>query len=136
MSATRLLLVDDNPEVLDTLADILEPTYVIAGALSSGGAVVEKATALHPDVVILDISLRDMTGFEVARRLKKSGSPAKIIFLTVHENIDFVRAAFDLQAAGYVYKSRIGSDLIDAINSVREGKRFSSAEAAAANVIG
>lgn len=128
--------MDDNPEVLDTLADILEPTYSIAGTLSSGATVVEKATALDPDVVILDISLRDMTGFEVARRLKKSGCPAKIIFLTVHENIDFVRAAFDLQAAGYVYKSRIGSDLIDAINRVHNGERFSSADAAAANVIG
>lgn len=136
MSAIRLLLVDDNPEVLDTLADVLEPTYVIAGALSSGAAVVEGATTLKPDVVLLDISLRDMTGFEVARRLKKSGSPAKIIFLTVHENVDFVRAAFDLQAAGYVYKSRIGSDLIDAIQAVCEGKRFSSADVAAANVLG
>ena len=45
-----------------------------------------------------------MTGFEVARRLKKSGCPAKIIFLTVHENIDFISAAFDLDAFGYVFK--------------------------------
>ena len=72
----------------------------------------------HPDLIILDISLGDMTGFEVARRLKKSGNTAKIIFLTVHEDIDFVRAAFDLGASGYVFKSRISSDLITAIDTV------------------
>ena len=60
--------------------------------------------------------------------MKKSGCPAKIIFLTVHENIDFIRAAFDLDASGYVFKSRISSDLVDAINRVCEGGHFSSAE--------
>ena len=69
-----------------------------------------------------------MTGFDVVRQLKKSSSSAKIIFLTVHENIDFVRAAFDLDAAGYVFKSRISSDLIEAINTICNGGRFSSAE--------
>jgi len=49
-------------------------------------------------------------------------------FLTVHENIDFVRAAFELDAAGYVFKSRISSDLVEAINTICNGGRFSSAE--------
>ena len=79
-------------------------------------------------MLILDISLPDMTGFDVVRNLKKSGVHAKVIFLTVHENIDFVRAAFDLDAVGYVYKSRIASDLIPAIDMACRGGRFSSAE--------
>ena len=124
----RLVLVDDNPEVLETLIDLLQPTYDIAGTFSDGMSVLQQVSALGPDLVILDISLGDMTGFEVARRLRKSGCPAKIIFLTVHENIDFVRAAFDLDASGYVFKSRISSDLIDAINRACEGGQFSSAE--------
>lgn len=110
------------------LIDLLQPAYDIAGAFSDGASVLQHIAALKPDLVILDISLGDMTGFEVARRLKKLGSPAKIIFLTVHENIDFVRAAFDLDASGYVFKSRIGSDLVDAINRACEGGHFSSGD--------
>ncbi len=128
MSSIRLLLADDNPEVLETLSDLLQPAYDIVGAFSDGASVLQQIEALKPDLVILDISLGDMTGFEVARRLKKSGCPAKIIFLTVHENIDFISAAFDLDAFGYVFKSRISSDLVAAINRACEGGHFSSAE--------
>jgi DNA-binding NarL/FixJ family response regulator len=128
VSAIRLLLADDNPEVLETLTDLLQPAYDIAGAFSDGTSLLQQIGAINPDLIILDISLGDMTGFEVARRLKMSGSPVKIIFLTVHENIDFIRAAFDLNASGYVFKSRIGSDLVDAINRACEGGHFSSAE--------
>lgn len=128
MGSIRLLLADDNPEVLETLIDMLQPAFEIAGAFPNGASLLQQSAALNPDLIILDISLGDVTGFEVAKRLKMSGCPAKIIFLTVHENIDFVHAAFDLDASGYVFKSRISTDLIDAINRVCEGGRFSSAE--------
>jgi DNA-binding NarL/FixJ family response regulator len=124
----RLVLADDNPEVLETLTDMLQSDYVVAGALSNGTSVLQKVAELKPDIIILDISLPDMTGFDVARQLKKRGCSAKVIFLTVHENIDFVRAAFELDAAGYVFKSRISSDLVEAINTISHGGRFSSAE--------
>lgn len=128
MRSIRLVLADDNPEVLETLTDMLQPDYIVAGAFSDGLSVLQQTGALKPDVIILDISLPDITGFEVVRQLKKNGTGAKVIFLTVHENIDFVRAAFDLDAAGYVFKSRISSDLIEAINIICDGGRFSSAE--------
>jgi DNA-binding NarL/FixJ family response regulator len=124
----RLVLADDNPEVLETLTDMLQPDFVVAGALSDGASVLRLVAVLKPDVIILDISLPDMTGFDVVRQLKKSGATAKVIFLTVHENIDFVRAAFELDAAGYVFKSRISSDLVEAIKTICNGGRFSSAE--------
>jgi len=129
----RLLLADDNLEILETLVDMLQPAYVVVAALSDGASVLEQAPGLNPDLIILDISLGDMAGFEVARQLKKAGVPAKVIFLTVHENIDFVRAAFDLGAVGYVFKSRISPDLIDAINTICAGGRFSSADVAASS---
>ena len=128
MHSIRLVLADDNPEVLETLADMLQPDYVVAGALSNGTSVLQQVDELKPDVIILDISLPDMTGFDVVRQLKKRGCSAKVIFLTVHENIDFVRAAFELDAAGYVFKSRISSDLVEAINTISNGGRFSSVE--------
>jgi DNA-binding NarL/FixJ family response regulator len=121
-----LLLADDNPALLETLIEMLEPSYRVAAALRNGASVLEKVSALRPDLVILDISLGEMTGFEVARRLKDMGCSAKVIFLSVHEDIDFVNAAFDLGACGYVFKSRITSDLTKAIDIVFNGGQFAS----------
>jgi len=121
-----LLLADDNPALLETLIEMLEPSYKVAVALRNGASVLEEVSALRPDLVILDISLGDLTGFEVARRLKGIGCPAKIIFLSVHEDIDFVNAAFELGASGYVFKSRITADLTKAIDAVLNGGQFAS----------
>ena len=121
-----LLLADDNPALLETLIEMLEPAYRVAAALCNGASVLEKVVALGPDLVILDISLGDLTGFEVARRLKDFGCSAKIIFLSVHEDIDFVNAAFELGACGYVFKSRITADLTKAIDIVLDGGQFAS----------
>jgi len=133
VSSIRLLLADDNLEILEMLVDMLQPTYAVTAALSDGTSVLQQAPILNPDLIILDISLGEMTGFDVARRLQKAGVTAKVIFLTVHENVDFVRAAFDAGAAGYVYKSRISSDLLDAIVTTCAGGRFSSADVAASS---
>lgn len=136
MPPIRLLLVDDNTALLDALADLLQPAYVVVGTVSDGNSVLEQATSLSPDLIILDISLGDITGFEVAKQLKNAGIAAKLIFLTVHENVDFVRAAFDLGASGYVFKSRISVDLIGAINVASGGGHFSSADLLASNGLG
>jgi DNA-binding NarL/FixJ family response regulator len=120
-----LLLADDNPDLLATLVEMLQTKYTIAAALPNGTSVLDQIGTLHPDLVILDISLGDLTGFEVARRLKGAGFTAKIIFLTVHEDIDFVSAAFDIGASGYVFKSRVSQDLTKAIDVVMNGGRFS-----------
>jgi CheY-like chemotaxis protein len=121
-----LLLVDDNPALLELLVGMLQRNYKIAGALGNGAAVVEHAAALSPDLIILDISLEDVNGFEVARGLKKAGCPAKIIFLTLHEDMEFCDAAFDLGASGYVFKSRLSADLENAITLVLGGGHFRS----------
>jgi CheY-like chemotaxis protein len=126
VTAPVILLVDDNHALLELLVGMLQQTYKIAAALSNGAAVVEQAAALLPDLIILDISLGDVSGFEVARRLKKAGCPAKIIFLTLHEDMDFAGAAFGLGASGYVFKSRLTTDLENAIATVLSGGQFSS----------
>jgi DNA-binding NarL/FixJ family response regulator len=121
-----LLLADDNPALLETLVEMLETDYRVAAAVGSGASVLEEVAARCPDLIILDISLGDLTGFDVARRLRETGCAAKIIFLTVHEDIDFVNAAFDLGASGYVFKSRITADLTKAIDIVFNGGQFTS----------
>ena len=121
-----LLLADGNPAFLELLIGMLQHSYKIAGALSSGAAVVDQAADLQPDLIILDICLGNVNGLEVAKRLKRAGCPAKIIFLTLHEDMDFTLAAFDLGASGYVFKSRISTDLENAISVVLHGSHFSS----------
>ena len=126
MVLPSLLLVDDNRALLETLVEMLQPAYQVAAAMNNGKSVLERFAELSPDVIILDISLGDLTGFEVAKRLRDAGCTAKIIFLTVHEDIDFVNAAFELGASGYVFKSRISADLSRAIDTVFHGGQFAS----------
>jgi DNA-binding NarL/FixJ family response regulator len=116
-------LADDFRAVLDAIASLLGEEFAIVGMLNSGGAVMEQAVELRPDVIVLDISLGDMTGFEVARALKKLGVPAKIVFLTVHEEPEFIRAAEDGGASGYVFKSQVYSELREAITAAGRGDR-------------
>jgi DNA-binding NarL/FixJ family response regulator len=126
MASPALLLADDNPALLTTLVEMLQTEYKVVAALPNGISVLDQIALLGPDLVILDVSLGDLTGFEVARRLKDSGCSVKIIFLTVHEDVDFVSAAFDLGASGYVFKSRVTEDLTRAIDIVFSGGRFAS----------
>jgi DNA-binding NarL/FixJ family response regulator len=118
-----ILLADDNPALLQTLVEVLH-AYEIAGTAANGTAVLEQVAALRPDLIVLDVSLGDTNGFEVARRLKSDGCASKIIFLTVHEDREFIRAAIDLGASGYIFKSRIGPDLTKAIDIVFKGGHF------------
>jgi two-component system, OmpR family, response regulator len=113
----RLLCVDDSPDMLEILVDLLRLQFTIVGTLSSGASVLEEATTLKADIILLDVDLGDMNGFTVAKQLRSSGCPANIVFLSVHESIDFVRAAKDLGAAGYVFKSQITRDLVKTLHT-------------------
>jgi DNA-binding NarL/FixJ family response regulator len=121
-----LLLADDNPALLATLVELLKVEYDIVAAFPNGMSVLDQIDRVNPDLVILDISLGDLTGYEVTRRLRSSGSSVKIIFLTVHEDIDFINAAFDIGVSGYVFKSRVTEDLKNAIDIVYSGGQFAS----------
>jgi DNA-binding NarL/FixJ family response regulator len=120
----RILLADDNAAVVQLVTRMLQKNFIVAGAVSNGAAVLSLAPDLKPDVIILDVSLGDSNGFEICRQLKADQCTSKIIFLTIHQELDFVRAGFDAGASGYVYKSRIGSDLLAAIDAVQFGKVF------------
>jgi DNA-binding NarL/FixJ family response regulator len=110
--------------MLQTLVEMLDRDFTIAGTLSTGEAVLKEAHQLEADVILLDISLGDTTGFEVAERLRETGSKARIVFLSVHENPAFVQAGLQHGAYGYVFKSNISRDLVRAINAVSHGERF------------
>ena len=120
----RVLLADDNPAILDVVKQMLQKDFQVVGAIDQASAVIREAPALKPDVLVLDISMGELNGFEITRQLKLDQCPTKIIFLTVHEELEFIRAAFDAGASGYVFKSRMNTDLRTAINTVQAGRVF------------
>jgi len=123
----RVLLVDDNEEMLARSAAALAPACEIIGAVKDGPAALQAAEALHPDVIVLDISMPGMTGLEVASRLRTSGSRAAVVFLTVHDESDVIQAANGVGGIGYVLKRRLGSDLVVAVQEALAGRPFVSA---------
>lgn len=128
MSKVSILLADDNPFILDHVRQMLErdEEFRIVASVKDGGKILQESSQLKPDVIILDISMGDVSGIDVAAQLRDSGSHSKIVFLTVHEDSDFLNAAMGAGGSAYVVKSRLSTDLASAIRAVRAGKLFVS----------
>ena len=126
MARARILLADDHKEIRDRAVRLLEPEFEVVGTVADGNALVKAWAQLKPDVCVLDISMPGLGGIEAAIKLRENGSQARIVFLTVNEDSDFVRAALRTGALGYVVKSRMASDLCPAINGAIRGRLFVS----------
>lgn len=126
MAFARVLLADDYPEVLNKVTQLLQGEFDIVGSAHDGRQTLEAAARLNPDLLILDISMPVLNGIQVAARLRDSGCKAKVIFLTIHEDREYIDAAFAVGALGYILKSRVATDLLPAIYAVLQGHRFSS----------
>jgi DNA-binding NarL/FixJ family response regulator len=120
------LLADDNGPMIERVKALLLPDFEIIGQVYNGPDLVSEAERLQPDIVVLDISMPGLTGIEAAHELRKAGSSARFVFLTVHERVEFVRACLAEGALGYVVKSRIAIDLVPAIVDALAGRRFIS----------
>jgi DNA-binding NarL/FixJ family response regulator len=119
----RVLLADDHEEMLDRVARLVAIECNVVGTATDGQQALDAAMELKPDVLVLDISMPVMNGIETARRLKEAGSETRIVFLTVHDDPDFVREALEVGALGYVIKQRIASDLVAAIKKAQAGRQ-------------
>jgi len=126
MMRARILLADDHKEMRELVVLLLDREFDIIGALQDGSAVIDATSKLKPDVCLLDISMPVLNGIEVANRLRQTGSNTKVIFLTIHEDADFLRAALESGARGYVVKRCLASDLLTAVREVLAGRTFVS----------
>jgi two-component system OmpR family response regulator len=129
MTATdlaRVLLVDDNQEILDRATAILSSACAVVGAVKDGPSALEAVNTLRPDVVVLDISMPGMSGLEVAGRLRRGGSTVPIVFLTVYDDEELREAARAAGGIGYVAKTMLRSDLPLAVNEACAGRRYVS----------
>jgi DNA-binding NarL/FixJ family response regulator len=122
----RVLLADDHEDFLRQLRGELDPEFEIVGTAENGEAAINATARLDPDVLVIDISMPILDGLQAAARLRDTKCRTKIIFLTIHEQSDYVSAAFAAGATGYVTKRHLGSDLVPAIREVSRGHTFIS----------
>ena len=122
-----VLLADDHQPMLDRVAALVSGEFTVVAAVSSSEEAIDATARLHPNVLVLDVSMPGLNGFEAAIRVRNAGSSAVVIFLTVHDEPEFLQAAWAAGALGYVRKSHLGSDLVPAIRAALEGRRFVSA---------
>ncbi len=126
MGRIRVLLADDHEAMLDRVANLLADECDVIGTAIDGQQALDAAQNLKPDVLVLDISMPVMNGFETAHRLKDAGVKTRIVFLTVHDDPELAREALEAGALGYVIKPRIASDLLTAIKEAHAGRSFVS----------
>jgi DNA-binding NarL/FixJ family response regulator len=124
MSRPKILLADDHTMFAQGLQSLLEDEFELVGTVADGQALVEAAHQLDLDVIIVDISMPGLNGFDAVRQLKKEDMPAKIIFLTMHADDSLVAEAFRCGGSGYVLKQSAGEELISAIGQVLAGHKY------------
>jgi len=118
----RVVVADDHTAVRHVIEEVLSSSFDVVAAVSDGRQAVEAAQQLNPDVVVLDITMPGLDGFGAVRELVGRGTRAKLVFLSVHDGDEYVAAAVDLGVQGYVVKSRLATDLEDAVRHVLEGR--------------
>lgn len=126
MAKVRVLLADDHEAILARVRALLCEEFDIVATVNNGRDAVTEVGRLDPDVLVTDISMPILDGLQAASRLRSTESRTKIVFLTVHEDQDFVSAALSSGATGYVTKSHLSTDLIPAIREVLQGQTFVS----------
>lgn len=122
----KLLLVDDHPIVRSGLRMLFlsEPSMTIVGEASSGQEAIEAVQRLHPDVVIMDVSMPGMNGIEATRRIKAAHPETAVLALTMYEDEQYFFEMLNAGASGYIPKRAAPDDLVSAIKVVAEGNVF------------
>jgi len=128
MPKARVVLADDNSAVLGQVNTLLNKwdDYEVLASYNDGDELLRDYRAHDPDIVVLDISMPGISGLEVASQLQSAGCKAKIVFLTMHEDHAFLRAALGAGATAYVLKSRLCVDLRPAMKAVLSHQMFVS----------
>jgi DNA-binding NarL/FixJ family response regulator len=113
----RILLVDDSPVVLHSIAQLLiaESQIQVIGQADSGETAIAQVQQLRPDLVVMDLAMPEMNGLEATRHLKRQPASPKVILLTLYNNAEYSRAARLAGADGFITKSEAGASLLPLI---------------------
>jgi DNA-binding NarL/FixJ family response regulator len=120
----RVLLADDHRIVAEGLKSLLEADFELVQVVEDGLALIEAAKRLRPDVIIADISMPHLNGLDAVARLRKDNPRAKVIFLTMHQEVEYARRALDGGASGFVLKHSAPAELVAAVRAALEGKTY------------
>jgi DNA-binding NarL/FixJ family response regulator len=126
MAKIRVVLADVSKLVTQKVYETLDDNFEVGDTVEDGQRAIDAVRLLTPDVLVIDLSMPVLDGLKVARRLHGLNCLTKTVFLTVHEDLDFVEAAFSAGASAYVIKPRLRSDLLAAIHAVLKGHTFVS----------
>lgn len=128
MKKIRVLLAEDHTIVRQGLVALLrsEPDIEVVGEASDGIEAVEMAKKLAPDIVLMDIAMRNLNGLEATRRIKKLFPHLKVLVLTMYENEEWIFQILKAGASGYLIKDSAMTELISAIRVVNQGDSFLS----------
>lgn len=121
-----IVIADDHPIVRKGLRLVIEadPRLKVLAEADDGEAAVALIEELRPQIVVLDVDMPNLDGFDVARELQKRKLTPKIVFLTIHSEEDLFNAAMDLGARGYILKDSATFEIVNGIKAVAEGKYF------------
>src|SRR3954453_10080232 len=121
MKRPRVILADDHTMIREALKGLLEPEFEVVGMFGDGLSLVEAASALQPNVIVLDIGMPKMNGLNAGQRLKQLMPMVKLVYLTMNQDPDIAGEAFRLGASGFVLKNSAATELLQAIRQVVRG---------------
>ena len=126
----KILIVDDHEVVRQGVRTILRsrPQWEVCGEAVNGKDAIEKAKTLDPDVIIMDITMPEMSGIEATREITKLGLRSAVLVFTMHESKNLSTTVQDAGARGFVLKSHAARDLLDAIDALLNGGTFFGAD--------
>jgi PAS domain S-box-containing protein len=122
----RILIADDHEVMRRGLRGLVESQeeWSVCGEAIEGHEAISKTKELHPDLLILDVSMPGMSGIDAALQILKDDPNVKILFFTMHDSPQMMREISNVGAWGYVAKGRAGNDLVDAVRIILDGKKF------------
>ncbi|MBF6556344.1 MAG: response regulator transcription factor [Acidimicrobiales bacterium] len=122
----RMVICDDHQVVRRGLLLVLnaDPEITVIGDVGTSGAVVAVAAECHPDVVLLDLGLPDSGGIDTIAKIHQVSPTTKVLILTMHDDIAYLREAFAAGAHGYVVKAAADTELLQAVHAVAAGERY------------
>jgi DNA-binding NarL/FixJ family response regulator len=122
----RVVVADDHPDMIVKVRRTLSEGFEVVDVVEDGNQAVDAVLMMDADILVIDISMPILDGLQAAKRLRKANCRAKIVFLTMHEDRDYVAAALSTGASGYVTKARLTADLVHAIHEALSGNIFVS----------